>query len=325
MHECTSIYYLMKDLTRYLQESMFLNYWRKHPVKVLGIDVGKTSIKLVYLIGQSRTHFTVAGHTCIPLQEDIKDSMLALKNALKKGLVQFNLYSIDCAFSISDTKLLKKKIHIDTNHQHWKRTALLTVAPHVPMPIDTLYTDFQIISDTKSTAMQQSVLFIACRRDALDQLIETLESCRLQPIVIEPESFALERAYRHLYCLEQYPTLWALVKVGSSTVTIFLWQKQKLVVTTSYILHATTTQSIVLSIYQHLSVLLLGHTILPLRALFVLGSHLKINIIEMQLKQLFNTLQFKSIPKTNLQLSKPDLSYLCPAFGLALRAVEQRF
>lgn len=301
---------------KHIIPSMWLP-WKTSTSHTLGIDIDDHTLRLVHLETQGTqivTHKVLA----LPMHETSEFPKTELiVQTLQKACTQLNYTGITVVLAVPDTLTLQNSCSINTEASRWKDMALLSVAPYVPLPIDHLYYDFQIV-DTPSP---QRVLGVFCLKTVIEEKQKLMKQCSLNCNTIEVESHALERAMRHLYDLNQYPSVWVFILMKDSSFIMTLWSTNTLIAVWSDTLEQIDdAQAIFNQLKQCLNRCLFTYTRERLETIWIGGSHSHKEYVEKNLHDMFE-LPYKEhvVFPSSFQLSSLSEEFYI-AVGLALRA-----
>ena len=165
-----------------------------------GLDISDTSIKFFQLSRRGNTfdieaygqHNIESGLVSRGLIKDVKKVSEILKTALKEygknGLSDFVI------FSVQDEQVFLKSITIpQISLSELSNTILIEAERSMPIEVKNAYLDYHIIKKDYGDGNMQ-VLLAASKKDAVDALVEVIESSGLRPIIAEPEVVAIARS-----------------------------------------------------------------------------------------------------------------------------------
>lgn len=205
---------------------------------LLGIDIGSTSIKVLQ-IATSGAQNRVEGYASLPLPQNaveantIKD-LDAVTDTLSKALVQGAFTCKQVAISVPDSSAISKIIQINQglNETEIEEIILMEADKYIPYPIDEINLDFSVIGpSTKNTAMTD-VLIVASRTENVNNRIEAVKRAGLEPLIVDVESYAIER------CAQLFTTelpsggtnkLVALIDIGGMYTNLFVMHGLKVI------------------------------------------------------------------------------------------------
>lgn len=163
---------------------------------IIGLDLNKTGIRLVSV---DKNKMSVYGYGSIDLNpsemaDDIiesKDYLIEKINHLLKYNIVGKLDSNRVVLGLPTARTFARTFTIPTNNE--SRIASVTnleVEQYIPMPIENLYVDYQII---KRDDKNLTVLLCAVPKQHTDTLLEIIEATDLEVSMIEPSISAVAR------------------------------------------------------------------------------------------------------------------------------------
>lgn len=192
--------------------------------KVVGVDLGNTSIKVVELRMGKQPRVTAYAEVAVEprsLQkdgvEDLNTAAAALKQALKtaqpRAIKARNAY-----VSISETSVFRKILEVpkDVAPAELETVVRAAVVEFLPEDIASMELDFQPLG--QPTGDHQQVMVVAVSRHAIEQYLELCKRAGLMVHAIDPKSSAMLRAL--LGTKPSAPTL--IVNVGSENSSVSL-------------------------------------------------------------------------------------------------------
>lgn len=163
---------------------------------LVGIDFSNTDIKVMAVDSK---HWNVRGYGALDLDPDkLKtslengDSYLSdsLKELLSNHIVG-HISSDHIAIGIPSSQAYARTFQLPaTAAKNLKEAVEIEASQYIPIPLDTLYLDYQVISRTKESL---TVLMCAVNKRLVDSIINAIESVDLQPIFVESRISAVGR------------------------------------------------------------------------------------------------------------------------------------
>lgn len=209
--------------------------YKKSPGHVIGVDIGPDSLKLLQII-ESDGVFSVEKYasaslpTGLILKEEIKDPSSI--GGVLGGLVQkAGLTSKNIALAIPRSIAIIKTINVDArlSQEDIESRAWIEANRHFPDLIGDIYLDFVITGPSTQDASQLELVLVACRKEQIKPYLEIITSAGLIPVIVDINSYALERALR-LMMLEQpqIETL-ALLNLNKNLSTFIVLNRQSMI------------------------------------------------------------------------------------------------
>lgn len=163
---------------------------------IIGLDFSKTSIRVVSV---DRSKMLVHGYGSIDLDpskvtdslEESKDYLIGKTNELFQRNVTGKLISERAVLGVPAAKTFTRTFTIPINQEsNIKNAVNLEVEQYVPMPLENLYVDSQVIKKDKK---EMTVLMCAIPRKFTDSLIEIVSASGVDTAMIEPSINAVAR------------------------------------------------------------------------------------------------------------------------------------
>lgn len=169
-------------------------FYQKKPL--IGLDISKTNAHAV-LMGQNK--FTVHGYSSIDLDpekdidgsDDNQDYLAKQLTSMFSNEKVGRLNSNRVALGIPTDRAFVRTFELPVSSESsLKETVRLEVEQYIPMPVEALYIDHEIIERDKKNL---TVVLCAVPRTLIDNLISATEKANLEVIMIEPRINAVAR------------------------------------------------------------------------------------------------------------------------------------
>ncbi|MCL5011034.1 MAG: type IV pilus assembly protein PilM [Patescibacteria group bacterium] len=165
-----------------------------------GLDISETSLRFAKVKRTKNVCELVSYGFCeippgiVRQGEIIKGDVLA--GLIKDGLAKVRGKKIKSRFVVADLPEEKSFLDILTvptvDGAALDRAVQVEAESHIPVPLNDVYFDFAKIGAVSASA--QEVLFVAVPKKTVDDCLAVLKMAGLQPVAMEPESIALNRA-----------------------------------------------------------------------------------------------------------------------------------
>lgn len=191
--------------------------------RVLGIDVGSSSIKVLELKEGGKKAYQLLNFGIAPLPADvvvdgaIMDSNLVIE-ALKNLLKSLNLKTNIAATSVSGTSVLIKKIKLPLMTEEELEESIQWEAEQYITNINDVNIDFHILGPSAEEG-QMDVLLVGAKKEIINERVQLLTEAGLKPSVVDVDAFAVENAFELNYQLNETDHA-VLVNVGASVTNI---------------------------------------------------------------------------------------------------------
>lgn len=181
------------------KKQKFLSFKPK-PQSLIGLDIRETSIRLLE-IQVIQNKLQVASYASIPLEaEVIQDRQLlnlpAITDSIKKlvQLTQPETRHTAVALPTSSVITRTLELPLGLTEKELENQVYLEAAEHLPYALNEIALDFQPLPLVDKKQTKQPVLLVASRKQLTEQLDKLLLDAGLEPVAIDVESFATERA-----------------------------------------------------------------------------------------------------------------------------------
>lgn len=211
--------------------------WCKRTGRMLvGVEIGSTAVKLVAL-RQDADRFRVTGYACHPLPSgSVVDQRIqrvdevagALYSAIEQAGLGACRASVGVPASAAITKTLTFPASLDDDEVEARIE--LEFDTHIPFPFAEVAFDFQRLGPSRGRNDDQDVLLVACRQQDVDLLTAVLRQAGLQPVAVDVETFAIERAITHSqgrHSVTQDEV--ALVNVGNARSAFYVLSRGRII------------------------------------------------------------------------------------------------
>ncbi|MDT8894437.1 type IV pilus assembly protein PilM [Halomonas sp. I1] len=215
--------------------------WRFKAVDkgLIGVDIGSAAVRLIELRfkgGEPR----VSGHAVVPLspgivvERHVHDTE-AVVDALSRALAGACPLGKQACVAVPAEASIVKTLNLPASldEDDIESRLQLESDKHIPFPFGEVAFDFQSRGPLVDDAGQQSVLLVACRRHAVAQRAELLSRAGLTPMVVDVDTFAVERAMAAPgACPAAFPTEEgegvALMDIGGDTGTLYILHRGRI-------------------------------------------------------------------------------------------------
>ncbi len=219
--------------------------------RVLGIDIGPSSVKLMEL-SRNGQRYKVEAMAIEPLPEGAMENRnptaldevgAALKSALKTSGTRLKKAAVAVPTSsvITRTIPMPAEFGEDEIEAHIQ----LDASQYIPFPLEEIYLDFQVVQkSSKVDANTQEVMIVASRKENVDLRKEVLQEAGLKTAIVDVEAYALENTVRFFSreFLKQEEnaqinlnkldgSLTALVDIGADITTLYVLRDDKVIFT----------------------------------------------------------------------------------------------
>jgi len=216
---------------------MLLNKNSEFPI---GLDISDYSLKLVQL-NKSGESFTIQAINKIDLPAGIIDDgeiknrselIKQLKNLIDQpsfGKVTSN----EITACLPENKTFIKLIEIDNGPNDLKETILAEMEKHIPMPIDEIYFDWQIINKNQGKNL---ILLGAAQKQIVDDYTNIFDEIGLSVFALEIESSAICRALlpeENNHLISEASQNYAILDIGAKRTSMIFYANKTILFTVS--------------------------------------------------------------------------------------------
>ncbi len=200
----------------------------------MAVDVGSGVVKVVEVdaAGETPRVVRMGVSPLLPgaiVDGEVMDHQLVVNTvrALYQGL---DLKDKRVSTSVSGRDVIVKKISMDRMKEQEAREVIRWEAEqHVPFDMENVNLDFQIL-DPAGDGLEMSVLLVAAKKDLVDARTALLQDAGLEPVRIDVDAFAVQRAFEANYTPEP-GAVYALVNVGHEVTNVNLVQERDPILT----------------------------------------------------------------------------------------------
>lgn len=182
------------------------------PQKIIGLDIGTSSLKATLLKGTLGGYQYVSFHEIqYPAEPDLPKGD-RLKLAVEELLGEMSLHPDRFVAAMPGNLTSFRTLTLPfTDRKKIEQTLLFEVEGHIPFNIDECIIDHQVIGTTEDTS--QVLVAIAKKSDVKDYL-ELLQQAQADPIVLEPGPISLAHTLRDT--MDNIPGVFALLELGAA-------------------------------------------------------------------------------------------------------------
>jgi len=191
---------------------------------LLGLDIGSQSIKMVDL-EKTRSGYELKsmGIAIVPseciVDKDIMDSETVVET-IRNLRDNLKISPKGTATAVSGHSVIVKKAEISTmSRAELEQTLMVEAEQYIPFDINDVYLDFHILGESLERQDMMDVLFVASKRELVDDYSSVIKNAGLKPLIVDVDVFAIENMYHSNYP-DAPETIVALVDVGASMINI---------------------------------------------------------------------------------------------------------
>jgi type IV pilus assembly protein PilM len=193
--------------------------------KLVGLDIGSSSLKLAEIISSSRGH-VLNRFLQIPLPKGIiVDGVLADSNALSLKIKELfrnsGCGSKGIITSLAGNSVIIKKVTLDQINETELRDLIHDEAgKYLPFDnMDDVNYDFQILGDNSYNPNQMDIIIVAAKKDMVNSYLEAVTAAGLNVMIMDVAPFVLESVYEANYEFDNDEIV-VIINIGASTTGI---------------------------------------------------------------------------------------------------------
>lgn len=202
--------------------------------RLLGIDIGATSIRLVEL-SRCGTGLRLDAYAIEPLPPGVvvERNLLDTQGAaqvLSRLLLKAGTALKEGASAVGGAAVISKTLELESGlgEADTQAAIMLEAEQYIPYPLEDVAIDFEVLACPALEPGRVSVLLAACRKADVQAREALLALAGLRARVVESETDALERALARLDGVND-PGVVAVVDAGISTTTLSLVREGRIV------------------------------------------------------------------------------------------------
>ena len=200
------------------------NWLRSSPKKLLGLDIGSSTIKFagVKRLGGDSYQLETLGIEVLPPDSIVEGAIISkslVADTIHHLFKENGVQTKKVATSISGHSVIVKKVILPTQSQAELDESILWEAEqHIPFELSEVNLDYQVMNRNHG-GKQMEVILVAAKRDKIADQAAVVSMAGKIPAVVDIEAFALQNAYQVNY--QPQPTAdAALLNIGSSLTNI---------------------------------------------------------------------------------------------------------
>jgi len=200
-----------------------------HDEPLFGLDIGRSSIKAMQIESVHGQMPQIKGYgTSYFAAEAVQNGIItqpetvakAMHELFEKTLVgKITSRRVACTLPTAYTFSRPMKVPL-MSHDQITEAVQLEAEQYIPIPLDSLYTDYEI---SYQDAQGMEILMVAASRKIVDSYFSLLQSLDLEPVAFEPSISAASRLLKIMGDTGSQPSI--LIDIGSITTDIAVFDK----------------------------------------------------------------------------------------------------
>lgn len=223
---------------RFKRINCLRNFFVPKHCSILGIDITSASVKILEISGNAeRLCVENYGREVLPahaLDGKIIKDIDAIASCIRKLVNQLATNCKQVVLAVPDAAIISKIVSIDAglNDEELEELIVIEADKHIPYPINEINLDFEILGHSEKNHSLLEVLIVASRAENVNSRVEAVTRAGLDVLVVDVESFAVERAVRkfaqQLPAAGQDKTI-AIIDIGAHYTHLFVLHGMKLI------------------------------------------------------------------------------------------------
>ncbi len=167
--------------------------------KVLSIDISSVAVKTLEL-SKNGNGYQVESFAVVPLNQNLSTNpgnTDIIADAIKTALIQTHSKQKKAAVAVSGSAVITKVITLSSalNDAEIEEQILIEADQYVPYSLNEVNFDFEVQGLNTNNPEMIDVLFVASRRENVDDRVEALLKAGLKTRLVDVETFAIENAF----------------------------------------------------------------------------------------------------------------------------------
>jgi len=193
--------------------------------KLIGLDIGTSSIKVVMLKELSRGYQLVnLGIEQLPPEVIVDGAIMdaaIVVDAIQKVIRAQKIKIKEVAIAVSGSSVIVKKIPLPRmSEQELEESIQWEAEQYIPFDIEDVNIDFEILSPAGgSDTGEMDVVLVAVKKDKVNDYASLATQAGLEPAVVDVDGFALSNQYEKNYGIDPNEVI-ALIDIGAGVMNI---------------------------------------------------------------------------------------------------------
>lgn len=197
--------------------------------EAFGLEITDSNVRIIKLLKKKKGKILFSSVSCIELKvgtvkngiiKDAKSLSESLKDAIKKAKGEKIKTKYAIAALPEDKAFLQVIQMPKLNEEDLKSAVIFEAENYIPLPLEKVYIDFQVIPNPQTELDHLDILVIAFPRETIDSYIEAFKRAELKPVALELESQAICRVFiKDGFCAS--PTL--IIQIGDTKTNLIIY------------------------------------------------------------------------------------------------------
>jgi len=198
--------------------------------KILGLDIGSYSIKLVELKAKKKSGEIIyelenVGYEPVPYQSIVEGSIMdapAVADAIQRVFYENKIKTNNVCIGVSGSSVIVKKFEVQrTTPDELHEQILWEAKPHLPFGSEDVSIDYEVIESPDIPPERVGVVLAAVRRDKINEYLNVLTIADKNVEIIDIESFALVNSVLYNNEFFKDKTV-AIINIGASVTNLII-------------------------------------------------------------------------------------------------------
>jgi type IV pilus assembly protein PilM len=190
---------------------------------LVGVDIGTSAVKVIQVKESRRgVHLMKYGVEPLPKDSIVDGHVLngeAVQDAVSRIFKDLKISQKDVALSISGHSVIIKKLNLPLmKREELEEQIQWEAEQHIPFDISEVEVDYNVLYRNPDVG-QMDVLLVAAKKEEIQDLVEVVRLCKLKPLVVDIDAFAVQNVYELNYGYNDNDVV-ALLNVGASITTV---------------------------------------------------------------------------------------------------------
>jgi type IV pilus assembly protein PilM len=201
--------------------------------KTFGLDISDLSLKFL-MLKKTKKEFKVSSFGELSIEPGIIEGGEVKDEEKLAGIVKEVTEKVKTKYVVASLPEEKAFLHVVKmpvmSEEDLKSAIVFEAENYIPLPVNEVYLDFEIIPQVENTAKNLEVLLAGVPKKVVDSYLRVLKTADLKPVAFEIESLAIARALINNRVTTQ-PVL--IVDLGATRSSIIIFDRKSIRFTTS--------------------------------------------------------------------------------------------
>ena len=167
----------------------------------VGVDISTSAVKVLEMNrgrdGYKATHIGIEPLPRDAIVERAISNLDAVGEALAAALKRSRSKRKNAIVAVASSHVVTRTIYLpaELNDSELEEQVGLEAVHHIPYSLDEVNMDYLVMGPSAADPNENEILLSACRREIVEDYAGVVASAGLQPVIIDVDSFAVERAY----------------------------------------------------------------------------------------------------------------------------------